>query len=488
MTSPKLLPKAPSEFKFVKSPTKKTDIKPKPLPVPKDVSLPPPVVEKSVVASLPPKAQSEDRPRKAVQTMPPEHVRQCRRVWKKMVTHKSSLHFRSPVDPIAENIPTYPNIVKHPMDLGTIKNKLDGGNYGSLQSFEEDVRLMINNCFKFNQIGTYVYNEGQELETVFEKEWTDILVSAGATVPELNITIVETPKKVSTSSAPIPVAHAPASSKSSVPKVDAGTLPPAPRKASVSKPVPTAAHVPALVPLGHGHSPASSPATPHAPKEKSAAPSGADVLATKFKSSDVSKCKDVLKKLMSDPCAFEFLQPVDPERQLIPLYPKIITHPMDLGTIAKKLKAEEYHSAHEVRADIELVVFNCRKFNPRGTYVVNQADALEALMVVEWDAAFGRGGHSKSGVVVNEAPAKAKNKAGKADETLSKAKSGDAAASGGSGARRPSVSAKPKISKAVEPTRADLEKFMDKILKKIVAHKHATPFQKPVRILILVYV
>jgi hypothetical protein len=64
---------------------------------------------------------------------------------------------------------SYTAIVKKPMDLSTIQAKLDAGHYASRQDFVEDVRLIISNCFLYNDPGTEVYRAGQLFEGVFHK-------------------------------------------------------------------------------------------------------------------------------------------------------------------------------------------------------------------------------------------------------------------------------------------------------------------------------
>lgn len=58
--------------------------------------------------------------------------------------------FNEPVDAVALNIPDYHVIVKEPMDLGTVRQKLEDGVYAKLGDFEKDVRLAFTNAIKFN--------------------------------------------------------------------------------------------------------------------------------------------------------------------------------------------------------------------------------------------------------------------------------------------------------------------------------------------------
>ena len=63
--------------------------------------------------------------------------------------------------------------------------------------------------------------------------------------------------------------------------------------------------------------------------------------------SNVRKCRDVLKSLVSRPHSVAFRQPVDPVALNIPTYPLIVQKPMDLGTIREKLRACLYQNVFE---------------------------------------------------------------------------------------------------------------------------------------------
>jgi len=54
-------------------------------------------------------------------------------------------YFNVPVDPDALGIPQYRELVTNPMDLGTIKSKLEGGFYNGIEMLEEDVYLVFDN-------------------------------------------------------------------------------------------------------------------------------------------------------------------------------------------------------------------------------------------------------------------------------------------------------------------------------------------------------
>ena len=66
--------------------------------------------------------------------------------------------FREPVN--MEEVPDYGDIVKYPMDLGTMRTKLETGMYGMLDDFEADFDLMIRNCLAYNDRDTMYYRAG----------------------------------------------------------------------------------------------------------------------------------------------------------------------------------------------------------------------------------------------------------------------------------------------------------------------------------------
>jgi bromodomain-containing factor 1 len=80
--------------------------------------------------------------------------------------------FRIPVDPVALNIPQYFSVIKHPMDVSTITQKLKGGQYASAEEFRSDFELMFTNCFRFNPAGNIVHDMGRDFQDAFHVEWS----------------------------------------------------------------------------------------------------------------------------------------------------------------------------------------------------------------------------------------------------------------------------------------------------------------------------
>lgn len=63
--------------------------------------------------------------------------------------------FIEPVD--LTEVPDYTNVVKHPMDLSTMRSKIDAFEYDSLAQFQADFELMISNCLAYNSEDTVFY-------------------------------------------------------------------------------------------------------------------------------------------------------------------------------------------------------------------------------------------------------------------------------------------------------------------------------------------
>ena len=68
-----------------------------------------------------------------------------------------AIPFRVPVDPKQLNIPDYFEIIKKPMDMSAIKNKLETGCYADPWEFVDDVWLMFENAWIYNRKTSRVY-------------------------------------------------------------------------------------------------------------------------------------------------------------------------------------------------------------------------------------------------------------------------------------------------------------------------------------------
>lgn len=91
------------------------------------------------------------------------------------------------------------------------------------------------------------------------------------------------------------------------------------------------------------------------------------------------QCQTLLKPLKKLPDGANFLVPVDPVRLGIPDYFHHVKHPMDLGTIEKKLaSADGNYCADNFVEDVRLVWYNALIYNPQGTPVALAASRMSA--------------------------------------------------------------------------------------------------------------
>ncbi|KAJ1494083.1 Bromodomain-containing protein [Baffinella frigidus] len=94
----------------------------------------------------------------------------CTTVLSMITKHTDVDIFLEPVDFVTLNILDYPRMITRPMDLGTVRKRLQGGEYASNDEFAADVRLTFNNAMLFNQEGDYNWTFAKNIATVFEQD------------------------------------------------------------------------------------------------------------------------------------------------------------------------------------------------------------------------------------------------------------------------------------------------------------------------------
>ena len=92
---------------------------------------------------------------------------------------------------------------------------------------------------------------------------------------------------------------------------------------------------------------------------------------------DITKLKNIFTKIQNDYHSAPFLEPVDYVELHLPDYPKIITHPMDLGTVEKNLLGGQFKTFKELMHDINLIWSNCRTYNLSESDIVKSANYCE---------------------------------------------------------------------------------------------------------------
>nr|6DBC_A Chain A, Bromodomain-containing protein 2 [Homo sapiens]6DDJ_A Chain A, Bromodomain-containing protein 2 [Homo sapiens]6WWB_A Chain A, Bromodomain-containing protein 2 [Homo sapiens]7VRM_A Chain A, Bromodomain-containing protein 2 [Homo sapiens]7VS0_A Chain A, Bromodomain-containing protein 2 [Homo sapiens] len=101
----------------------------------------------------------------------PEQLKHCNGILKELLSKKHAAYawpFYKPVDASALGLHDYHDIIKHPMDLSTVKRKMENRDYRDAQEFAADVRLMFSNCYKYNPPDHDVVAMARKLQDVFE--------------------------------------------------------------------------------------------------------------------------------------------------------------------------------------------------------------------------------------------------------------------------------------------------------------------------------
>ncbi|XP_078045320.1 homeotic protein female sterile isoform X4 [Augochlora pura] len=100
-----------------------------------------------------------------------EALKFCNEILKELFSKKHSGYawpFYKPVDAELLGLHDYHDIIKKPMDLGTVKTKMDNREYKTAQEFASDVRLIFTNCYKYNPPDHDVVAMARKLQDVFE--------------------------------------------------------------------------------------------------------------------------------------------------------------------------------------------------------------------------------------------------------------------------------------------------------------------------------
>ncbi|XP_036372555.1 bromodomain testis-specific protein isoform X2 [Megalops cyprinoides] len=329
-------------------------------------------------------------------------------VVKALWRHNFAWPFRQPVDAVRLNLPDYYMIIKTPMDLSTIKKRLENNYYWKAMECIEDFNTMFTNCYMYNRPGDDIVLMAQALEKLFLQK------VAQMPQEETEVSMV-TPKapgkgrKPPTGNPTGAVKLKPQSPVSEVVFQQTVTVIP-PEMLHSIQPAPLSAQIAAKIRKGIKRkadtttptasivtSSELSPCTELKPcKIISRRGSGRPIkpprkdlpdsqhqhqVGKKAKLSEQLKhCNGILKEMFTKKhagYAWPFYKPVDAERLGLHDYHDIIKQPMDLGTIRKKMDDREYKDAQEFASDFRLMFFNCYKYNPPSHEVVAMAKKLQ---------------------------------------------------------------------------------------------------------------
>jgi len=99
----------------------------------------------------------------------------CVRLIQALLAHDYAWVFEDPVDPSLLKIPDYYQLIKNPMDLGTIQRFLSSRKYSLVEEFKSDVLRTFDNALLYNDEGSEVHamalNLKQKFVLDFDKEF-----------------------------------------------------------------------------------------------------------------------------------------------------------------------------------------------------------------------------------------------------------------------------------------------------------------------------
>ncbi|XP_036116296.1 bromodomain-containing protein 3 isoform X2 [Molossus molossus] len=338
-------------------------------------------------------------------------------LWK----HQFAWPFYQPVDAIKLNLPDYHKIIKNPMDMGTIKKRLENNYYWSASECMQDFNTMFTNCYIYNKKVAQMPQEEVELLPPAPKgkgrkpaagaqsagtQQVAAVSSVSPVTPFQNVppTVSQTPIIAATpvptitanvTSVPVPPAAAPPPPTTPIIPVVPPT-PPVIKKKGVKRKADTTTPTTSAITASRSESPPplsdpkqakvvarrESGGRPIKPPKKDLEDGEVPQHAGKKGklSEHLRHCDSILKELLSKKhaaYAWPFYKPVDAEALELHDYHDIIKHPMDLSTVKKKMDSREYPDAQGFAADIRLMFSNCYKYNPPDHEVVAMARKLQ---------------------------------------------------------------------------------------------------------------
>ena len=99
------------------------------------------------------------------QPIPQAQLKQlCIGILKVIMNHKDSWVFNTPVDPVELNLKDYFEVIRKPMDLGTIKKRVENGCFYEMETFRDDCLLTFDNAISYNAEGSPVTSMAKEIK------------------------------------------------------------------------------------------------------------------------------------------------------------------------------------------------------------------------------------------------------------------------------------------------------------------------------------
>lgn len=386
--------------------------------------VPPPIVNPS-----PPEVTNSGKPgRKTNQLQYMQNV-VVKTLWK----HQFAWPFYTPVDAIKLNLPDYHKVIKNPMDMGTIKKRLENNYYWTAGECMQDFNTMFTNCYIYNKPTDDIVLMAQALEKIFLQKVAQMPQEEVELLPpppkgkarkpgappgsENQQSIALTPGSPSSScpSSPPQLAQTPVIAATPVSTITTNvqaappatamipTAQPVVKKKGVKRKADTTTPTTCAITASRSESPTAMLESKHSKVISRRESTGRPIKPPKKDLEDgdlqqpgnkksklndhLKYCDTILKEMLSKKhaaYAWPFYKPVDAEALELHDYHEIIKQPMDLSTIKKKMDSREYPDAQNFAADIRLMFSNCYKYNPPDHEVVAMARKLQDVFEMKF--------------------------------------------------------------------------------------------------------
>lgn len=234
--------------------------------------------------------------------------------------------------------PEYYELIKKPISMAQIRNKLKKGHYPNITEMTADLYQMIDNAKKAFASTHKIHKDATKMQKVLSQK----LVDAGNDQEDSdddNVSVLSGPVTATTTT-PMP-------KKKGRPKMNA--------------------------------TPGLSTGVPSTPTTSTKGPRMGGVANPAIKKKMLGIAKYLTDHTIKNRyCMGAFME--KPSIKEYPSYYDVIEHPIDMNTIEANIKEDRYGSLDEMAGDFRLMFENCRRFNEDESDIVEDADTLEKLL------------------------------------------------------------------------------------------------------------
>lgn len=117
---------------------------------------------------------SEESEKRSKNSKLSEQLKYCNGILKEFFTKKHASYawpFYESVDAEGLGLSDYYETIKQPMDLGTMRKKMENREYNTIEEFAVDMRLIVTNCYKYNPPDHDVVGMAKKLSEAFESRY-----------------------------------------------------------------------------------------------------------------------------------------------------------------------------------------------------------------------------------------------------------------------------------------------------------------------------